>query len=151
MSKDWRRAVLAGFVALPFLAAAGTAGASDAPLAVTVGVGIDHTQHVRVEAVRGRIGAVDAIDTLNRPAPRPVPIPNPISTIAGLRGLVVQGAIDRAGLLLPSGSSDRQLTTYRSTSRAKPYVRFSEDEQVIGLSFKIQPPPQVPEVSSPGS
>lgn len=158
MSKDRRCAVLAILVALPLAAATGSAGASDAPFKATVdvGVGIDHTMHARNRVVRSRVGAVDAIDLLNRPVAQPLPMRNPPqgpapSPIGGLRGLLVQGVLDSATLLLPWGPSDGRATTARPKGRPMPYIRFGEGEQVFGLSFKIQPPPQAPELPSPRS
>ncbi len=156
MSKDRLRAVLVGLFALSFVTGAGSAGATDAPLAMSVGAGIDHTMRVHVIAARGRVSAADAVDMLNRPIAQPLPtrqppqgpVPSPIS---GLRGLFTQGGLGVALSALSSGPSGERLTQARRANRAAPYVRFSEDEQVFGFSFKIQPPAQVPESSSPGS
>lgn len=155
MSKDRRRAVLAVFVVLPFVAAAGSAGATDAPSNANVGVGIDHTMHARSSVAAGWVSAVDAIDLLNRPTAHPVPTRRPpqgtvASPIGGLRGLL-QGRLEAATLLLPSGQPDGRLIGPRPSGRAMPYIRFGEGEQVFGFSFKIQPPPQAPELTSPGS
>jgi hypothetical protein len=151
MAKDRRRAVLAGLVALPFLAAAGSAGASDAlPLVATVGVGIDHTMHAYRGSAEGLVGAVDAVGQLSRSIAQPMPTryspPGGVpQAIGGLRGLPVGRAIDTAGLVLSSDLSSAELTASRPDNRPMPYVRFSETERVFGLSFKIQPPPAAPE------
>jgi len=161
MSKDRPRAVLAVLVALSFVAGAGSAGATDASVvvslgAVSVGVGIDHTMRTHVLAAQGQVGAIDAIDRLNRPIAQPLPTRQPAqdaarTPISGLRGLLDQGGLDSALSALPSGRSGEPATASRRASRAAPYVRFSDDEQVFGFSFKIQPPPQAPEVSAPRS
>jgi hypothetical protein len=154
MSKDRSRAVLAVLVALPLWAAAGSAGATDAPTPVNVGVGIDYTMHVSASAISVGVGAANAVDLLTqpiaqasptRPAPRAL-VPNLAN---GLRGLHAPSAIDSAGLAQPRSSDE--WVTKRPNKGPMPYVRFSEEERVLGLSFKIQPPPQVPEVVTPGS
>ena len=156
MSKDRRRAVFAIVLALSLGAGAGSAGATDAPLAASIGAGIDHTMRAPVSAVRSQVSVVDAIDRLNRPAAQPLPARQPLQALAppairGLRGLVVPGGLDVALSALSPGPSNERVTTPRPFSRAAPYVRFSEQEQVLGLSFKIEPPPPVPEMTSPPS
>ena len=158
MSKDRSRAVLAVLVALPFSAACGSASATDTPSPMNVGVGIDYTMHPSAGhpstgAAPVGIGAANAIDLLTRPIARPSP-PRPSlqalvpGLTAGLRGLRVPSATDRAALATP-GSSGEWVSKAPAYKGPRPYVRFSEEERVLGLSFKIQPPPQVPEVASP--
>src|SRR5687768_8088373 len=139
MSKDWRCAVLAILVALPLTAAAGSAGASDALFTADIGVGIDHTMQARSDVAQGRVGAVDAIDLLSRPIAQPLPTRHPPqgavpSPIGGLRGLLVEGVLNSATLLLPSGPSDGQATARRPKDRPMPYIRFGEGEHVFGFS-----------------
>jgi hypothetical protein len=161
MSKDRPRAVLAVLLALSFVTGAGSAGATDAPHSAHVGFGIDHTARARIATAQGQVSAVDAVDRLIRPVlnrlvaqplptrqPPQAPAPTPIS---GLRGLLAHGGLDAALSLLPSDGTDGRVVTSRRANRAAPYIRFSEDEQVFGFSFKIQPPPQAPEVASPRS
>jgi hypothetical protein len=158
MSKVRRSAVLAGLLVLPILAAAGSAGAQGAFIAVHVGVGIDHT-HMRTQRVRhgatpNRVGAAEAIDVLNRAAaqrqPARPPPQAPVATpVGGLRGLLAQRRLDTAGLLNSPGASDGPLPGARPGNRPTPYVRLGEGEQVFGFSFKIQPPSQAADPASP--
>lgn len=163
-SKDRRCAVLAVIVALPFCVGIGSAKATDAPQAASVGVGIDYTMPVRVENARveharagashGRLGAADAIDLLARPVAQPLPTRQPVqgaTHIGSLRGLLVPNALDAARLERPSGSAEDRLPLDRPSKGPKPYFRFSEEERVLGLSFKIQPPPQPTDAPLPGS
>jgi hypothetical protein len=148
------RAVLAILVALPFWAAAGSAGATDAPSPVTVGVGIDYTVHGPFSAAPDGVGVANAIDRLARPIALVVPArlaPRGLvpSLTSGLRGLHASDALESAALIRPR-STDEWVSKSRPSKGPMPYVRFSEEERVIGLSFKIQPPPQLPEVASPG-
>ena len=156
MSKDRRSAVLAGLLALPILAAAGSAGGQDAFITDHVGVGIDHTytQRVRHGAALNRVGAAEAIDVLNRPAARRRPARHPPQEpvaipVGGLRGLLAQRGLDTAGLLDSPGAIDEPLTGTRPGNRPTPYVRLSESEQVFGFSFKIQPPSKAADPVSP--
>ena len=154
MAKDRQRAGLAILVALAFFAGAGSAGATDAPLATGIGAGIDHSIRARSEAAQGQVGAAAAIDLLNRPAAqllptRPSPhglVPTPIR---GLRGLIAQDNLDIALSAAPSAPGGAQWTPPRRTNQASPYVRIREYERVLGISFKIQPPPQTPEPAAP--
>ena len=153
MSKVRSRAVLAVLVALPLWAAAGSAGATDAPSVADVGAGIDYTMQVPAAAASADIGAANALDLLAHPIiqtgpTRPVRQALVPGLTAGLRGLRAPTAIDSAGLV-QFRSSDEWVSKAPSYKGPKPYVRFSEEERVFGLSFKIQPPPQVPEVASP--
>ena len=154
MSKDRSRAVLAILVALPLWAAAGSASATDASTAMNVGVGIDYTMQPPASTTPAGVGAANAIDLLSRPIARAVPAARPASQplvpnlTSGLRGLRAPNAIDSAALVT-SRSSDEWVSKSPQYKGPKPYVRFSEEERVLGLSFKIQPPPQVPEVASP--
>lgn len=152
MMKDRPRAVLAVLVVLPFWAAAGSARATDAPSPVNVGVGIDYTMHEPAPASPIGVGAANAVERLARTLPVRV-VPQalvPAGLTSGLRGLHASSALDNAALLRPR-STDEWVSKSQPSKGPMPYVRFSEEERVLGLSFKIQPPPQVPEVASPGS
>ncbi|MBV9835457.1 MAG: hypothetical protein JO055_13670 [Alphaproteobacteria bacterium] len=154
MSKDRSRAVLAILVALPLWAAAGTASATDAPSVADVGAGIDYTLQPPANTAPVEVGAANAIDLLTRPITRALPAARPAlqalvpSLTSGWRGLRLPNAVDSAALAT-SRSSDEWVSKSPSYKGPKPYVRFSEEERVLGLSFKIQPPPQAPEVASP--
>lgn len=126
------------------------------PPASGIGVGIDHTMRGAIIVVDGRVGAADAIALLARPLARPLPTPQPPrggapNLIGGLRGLVFPRTLDAAQLEQPSGSAEDRLPTQRPSKGPRPYFRFSEEERVLGLSFKIQPPPQPTEPASPGT
>jgi hypothetical protein len=153
MSKDRSRAVLAVLVALPLWAAGGAARASDAPSPATVGVGIDYSMQAPAGVAPVGVGSANAIDLLTRPGVHKSPgrlAPQGLvpSLANGLRGLRATNALDSAALA-PARSSDEWVTKSRQSKGPMPYVRFSEEERVFGLSFKIQPPPQVPEVAPP--
>lgn len=156
MSKDRRRAVLAGLFALSVMTGAGSAGAQNAFTTARVGAGIDYTQRVHPGAVQHGIGAATALERLSRPVKQDKAIEylprgsSPIP-VGGLRGLLTPSAINSDGLLAGSAVFDGQPPGPRASNRPMPYFRFGEGEQVYGLSFKIQPPPQVPEPTARGS
>lgn len=103
----------------------------------------------------GQVSVVDAIDLLNRPAVQALPSRQPSqdpapTSIGGLRGLLTQGGLDvLTGVPTPARAGERW-TAARRFSRTAPYIRFSEDERVLGVSFKIQPPKQTLEPASLG-
>jgi hypothetical protein len=102
------------------------------------------------------VSAVEAVDQLSRPIAQPLPTRAARSggmpaAIGGLQGLAIRQGVDTTGLVRSSDLTDAELTATRPDNRPMPYVRFNENERVFGLSFKIQPPPQAPEASTPGS
>jgi len=123
---------------------------------VNVGVGIDYTMHAPASAGPVGVGAATAIERLARPIARALPArlaPQglvPAGLTSGLRGLHASSALDSAALARPRSTAE-WVPKSQPSKGPMPYVRFSEEERVLGLSFKIQPPPQVPEVASPGS
>ena len=148
MVKDRPRAVLAVLFALPLLAGAGSVGAAEPRPAAPIGAGIDFTTHATVNGRRAGFGAADAVNLGNRPAVRAAPAPvapkaSGPRAIVGLRGLAASGALQGA-LPVIHRPSDEWVSKPLWPGRAAPYFRFSEDERVLGLSFKIRPPPRVP-------
>jgi hypothetical protein len=155
MSKDRRRAGLAAFVALASVLGAGAARATDAPFAGGIGAGIDHTKRLPIEAAQGQVSAAAAIDLLKRPAAQPLPTNRSSQGLAptrigGLRGMDSRGGVDAALSGPPPAPSGARWAPARRAGSAAPYVRFSEYERVLGVSFKIQPPQRAPEAASPG-
>ncbi|MGE0424489.1 MAG: hypothetical protein AB7O88_19675 [Reyranellaceae bacterium] len=158
MVKDRPRTVLAVLVALPLFAGAGSAGAAEPALAVPIGAGIDFTPRADAAPAatdRPGSGAADAVNLSGRPAVQPAPVPaapqaSAPRTIAGLRGLTTTGAL-QGTLSAADRPSDEWVSKPLWPGRAAPYFRFNEDERVLGLSFKIRPPPQAPRATSPGS
>lgn len=155
MSKDRPRAGLAVSLALFCVTGAGSAGAEGVSLAVGIGAGINHTLRAPVEAANGRVSVVDAIDVLSRSAIQPPTTRQPsqgpaLTPIGGLRGLLAQGGLDALIAVPTPVRAGERWTAAPRISRAAPYIRFSEDERVLGISFKIQPPQQTREPTSLG-
>lgn len=112
----------------------------------------------RVWVVPGQVSAAAAIDLLNRNAQpvnaQPVParqaLPGPSPTPTGeLRGLLAQNGLDAGLSVLSTAPAGSGWTPSRKGGRAAFYGRFREYERVLGISFKIQPPQQAPELTSP--
>jgi len=125
-------------------------------MVVGIGGSIDHTMQPRVDTVAGQAAsAADALDLLNRFVGQPRPTRQPAQgatplSIGGLRGLPVQERLSPAFSALPPVPAGSGWTPAPAKSRAAPYARIREREQVLGVLFKIQPPPQAPERPSPG-
>lgn len=154
MSRDRLGAVLAGLFVLVFVSGARTAGATDVPGAAAIGAGIDHASGTRASVVPGQVSAADAIELLNRngqPASaRQAPRGSGLSPMGELRGLLAQDGVYGGPSALLAKPSGPGWTPARRANRAAPYARISEYERVLGVSFKIQPPQQTPEPTSPG-
>lgn len=124
------------------------------PIVAGIGTGIDHAMGARVWVAPGQVSAADAIDLISRnaqPASARQALRGPSPTPVGeLRGLLAHNGLYSGLSALPTAPVGSAWTPARRVSRAAPYARISEFERVLGISFKIQPPQQTPEPTSPG-